>query len=388
MRKIQYIVACREFLINILYLQKQMFVISIDTVDDNEIQLVRNINNIREKEMVNTLADKKTKLRILSLDGGGIKGLYSAIIIEKLEEKYGPMNQYFDIICGTSTGGIIALALASGIPAKEISKLYKEEGPKIFPYTSRLTRGLAKFKQLFLSSKYENKSLKTALQNVFGNKKIEDCKSTVLIPSVNITNGTTTVFKSDHSPGLGRDSKHLLVDVALATSAAPTYFPIVSFDTMAGYQFVDGGLWANNPSLLGIQEALKFFYNKEESQFSLLSVSTLHQRVEMKNVNARKSILSWRDKLISLMIDLQSNYVHNHLNYMLDSINVKYVRIPSEELNKEEEKHVELDLASKKAIKILTEKGEQAAEKWVNDENVLSFFNTGKERGFTDGRVS
>ncbi len=322
--------------------------------------------------------------KILAIDGGGIKGLYSAVILEKFEEKFGPIHKHVDLICGTSTGGIIALALAAGIPAATIVNLYAEKGLNIFPYKSTWRRTLHFCKQLTLFSKYSDKSLREELVKVFGELKIKDCKSTVLIPSVNITEGTPFVFKSDHAEGLNRDKEHKLVDVALATSAAPTYFPIAKVPLLPKGQFVDGGLWANNPSLLGIQEAYRFYIDKKNQpfkKFSLLSIATLTENIKIEpDTRRNKGMLGWKQDLFSLMMDTQSIAVHNHINYVLSSLDeCCYIRIPSEELNKEEKKFIELDYAAPKSIEILKSKGKLAGNKWVEDVAVQAFFALSKE---------
>ncbi len=109
--------------------------------------------------------------RILAIDGGGIKGLYSAVILEEIEKVYGPVYQNFNLICGTSTGGIIALALASGMPASDIVRFYKEKGPSIFPYQNPFYRKIHYFKQILIKSKYSSNQLKLALEEVFQDKK-------------------------------------------------------------------------------------------------------------------------------------------------------------------------------------------------------------------------
>lgn len=327
----------------------------------------------------------KSCYKILSIDGGGIKGLYSAVILQKMEEEYGPIYKNFDLICGTSTGGIIALALEAGVPASEVVRFYQESGPKIFPFKKKWVRKFHWLKQILLLSKYSDKDLRDALNNVFGDKKIEDCKTNVLIPTVNITTGEPYVFKSDHKPQLTRDKKRFLTEVALATSAAPTYFPIVQLQTLKGEeQFVDGGLVANNPSLLGIQEYLKYYKNDTRyDNFSLLSVSTLHERIKFPNPNnafKRKSFVGWKDDLISLMIDSQSGAVHHHIEYLRSYVGGDYVRIPSMELLPNEKKHIHLDLASPKSISILIEKGLEASKEWVTKSEVKVIFqNTFKE---------
>jgi uncharacterized protein len=325
---------------------------------------------------------EKRPFQILSIDGGGIKGLYSAVILADFEERYGRLYKHFNLICGTSTGGIIALALAAGIPAKEIVNLYVKHGPVIFPYKSRIWRGIQMIKQIFYSSKYSDENLRSALESVFGEKRIKDCKTYVLIPTSNITKGTPCIIKTDHSDELGRDSNHLLVDVALATAAAPTYFPIQSIPTMMDNpddQFADGGLFGNNPSLYGIQEAYRFFIGKENhnyENFSLLSVSTLHQNFGFQRIleNRHLSLARWGPKLISLMIDLQTISTHFHIEYLNKSLNGHYVRIESEPLTEKESKLISLDMACEESINLLIKKGHETSSKWIDDPRLQRFF--------------
>lgn len=322
---------------------------------------------------------EKKPFNILSIDGGGIKGLYSAVILAEFEREYGKINNYFNLICGISTGGIIALALSAGIPAQKIVDLYTEEGPRIFPYRNKIWRWIQGFKQVVLFSKYREDSLANALREVFGEKRIKDCENIVLIPTSNITHGQPCIIKSDHSEELKRDGNHKLVDVALATAAAPTYFPIQEMETMPETQFADGGLFSNNPSLHGIQEAYRFYINPNEYEFNtfnLLSISTLHQpfAFQRKLKVRSRSFLLWRNNLLALMMDLQSISTHYHIQYLNKSLNGNYIRIGSEPLTKKESKLIDLDLASEESIKLLKSKGLEAAIKWINDPQIQCFF--------------
>ncbi|WP_338555592.1 CBASS cGAMP-activated phospholipase [Paenibacillus sp. KS-LC4] len=317
------------------------------------------------------------KYKILSIDGGGIKGLYSAVILEQFEQKYGPIHQHFNLICGTSTGGIIALALAAGVPATDIVKFYTEKGPLIFPHKKWWMRTFHFVKSLLYKSKYNNQILKAAIDEVLLDRRVKDCLTHVLIPSVNITTGKPYVFKSDYIPQYTRDSERLLSEVALATSAAPIYFPIVELETQAGLeQFVDGGLCANNPSLYGVQE---FLANKVQIGFEdylLLSISSLHEGISIPiTKKLHKPFLGWKDQLISLMIDSQSVATHFHVQYLQKSAGGGYVRIPSASLTKKEQKLIALDMALDSSIKIMIEKGRDMASKWIHTKEVSQFIN-------------
>ena len=166
--------------------------------------------------------------KILSIDGGGIRGVFPAMFLTQLEEELkssGKENwqvyQNFDLICGTSTGGIIALALALGIPAKEIHELYLEHAKQIFGKKR-------KFKQVFLSA-YKRDTLETLLKSKFSSEegrelRLKDCKTNVCIPVYDLVEGKPSVYKNDYHPRFTRDYHIPAYQVALATAAAPTFF--------------------------------------------------------------------------------------------------------------------------------------------------------------------
>ena len=188
--------------------------------------------------------------RILTIDGGGIKGIFPAAFLATVEDTIEDnIANYFDLIVGTSTGGIIALSLGLGLSAKEILMFYEEHGPLIFR-GNRLLRWL----RWFGFSKYSSAPLKEALEACFGDKKLGDSKKRLVIPSLNLENGEVHIYKTAHQSRLERDYKERVVDVALATASAPTYFP--THRSVAGIPLMDGGMWANNPVGMSVVEAI------------------------------------------------------------------------------------------------------------------------------------
>jgi uncharacterized protein len=188
--------------------------------------------------------------RVLSIDGGGIKGAFPASFLATIEQQVGQsVTNYFDLIVGTSTGGIIALGLGLGLTASSILSFYEQEGPKIFaraPFLSAV-------RQLFMG-KYNRAPLKQALETVFGEHKLGDSKKRLVIPSFNLENGEVYNWKTAHHPKLEHDYTASMVDVALATAAAPTYFP--AHRSGGGVPLIDGGVWANNPIAVAVVEAI------------------------------------------------------------------------------------------------------------------------------------
>lgn len=320
------------------------------------------------------------EFKILCVDGGGIKGLYSSTILEHLELKFGSPSEYFDMICGTSTGGLIALCLALKIPATEISRIYAENGRKIFPYRTRIG-GI--IRQTFWKGKYLDDPLRRILKEVFGEKKVADLGNLVCIPSYSLTDARPWVFKRDHGP-LERDNQTSLVDVALATSAAPTYFPLCEIQTYNGKQFVDGGVWANNPALVGLIEALDYFVGKDKpfKSVKILSLSSLNNTAgKPVGLKRRRSFLRWRNDLFDTSLIGQSHFTDYFLSTLsrIKDLKIQYVRIPSEEISAEQQHLVRLDGADKKAIQFIKGKGNDRGLLVKKDPAVAQFFSQKKK---------
>jgi patatin-like phospholipase/acyl hydrolase len=203
--------------------------------------------------------------RILSIDGGGIRGALPASFLATLEDSLGrSVADYFDLIVGTSTGGIIALGLGAGLTANEILSFYESHGPRIFAGN----RFLRVLRQIGIS-KYDPAPLQSALTEVFHDKKLGDSKKRLVIPSLNLDTGEVHVWKTSHHPRLERDYKSTMVEVAMATAAAPTYFP--TYRSAAGVPLIDGGMWANNPIAVAVVEAIGIL-NWPRDSFCVLSL--------------------------------------------------------------------------------------------------------------------
>lgn len=209
---------------------------------------------------------QKNKRRILALDGGGIKGAFAAAFLEAIEDSTDKrIADHFDLIAGTSTGGIIALGLGLGMSAKEILQFYVNEGPRIFDQQNPLDqsnwllqimgwfeRHKKNGKQLG-APKYDPSQLKGALERAFKSKRLGDSRVRLVIPAYAAVKEDVYVFKTRHHPRFQMDWKESAVTVALATAAAPTYFKAHSMPS--GAPLIDGGIWANNPVGLAAVEA-------------------------------------------------------------------------------------------------------------------------------------
>ncbi|GHT35850.1 patatin [Bacteroidia bacterium] len=317
--------------------------------------------------------------KILSIDGGGIKGLYSSTILQVLEERYKcKTNECFDMLCGTSTGGLIALALSSGKTAKEISDMYIYHGENIFPQKwNRL------LKQIFGGGKYTNKFLINHLNSFFGDKTLNDSENLLCIPSFNYTESATCVFKFDHKEGnLARDKAIKYVDVALATSAAPTYFPICEIEAL-NKQYIDGGVWANNPALVGVIEALCYFVGKgkEYDCIQVLSISSIdvHTGKSLEQ-NINKGAIQWGLDTLNPFMKGQIQFPHRSLELLAkhSDLNIEYKRIESPLISKEQEKSIGMDKVSKKSIELMRGLGKSMADNCFRDNDIKKFFTTQK----------
>jgi len=203
--------------------------------------------------------------KILSLDGGGIKGIFAASFLASVEDSIGEnISNYFDLIVGTSTGGIIAIALGLGYSAKEILSFYEKLGPNIFKGIPILN-----YLKWFIFSKYNSNYLRTALEEKFGHKKLGESSKRLVIPSLNLETGEVHVYKTSHDPRFERDYKEFAVDVALATASAPTYFP--THHSANGIPLIDGGMWANNPTGFAVVEAIGVL-NWSPNSINVLSI--------------------------------------------------------------------------------------------------------------------
>lgn len=330
-----------------------------------------------------SVASESQTFKILSIDGGGIKGLYSARILEHFEERFKcHIADYFDLICGTSTGGLIALGLSLNIPVSLISDLYYRRGKQIFPQRNSL---LMLLKQLFLGSKYDNQELRTALQEIFKDRTLADSRCLLCIPAFSLTDGRPFIFKYDHREGnLYRDCRTKYIDIALATSAAPTYLPIVTIDTYDRKQFIDGGVYANNPTLVGVAEALRYFVGarKRFQRLMVMSIGSLEPNPGRLFVSKHnRSVIDWNKDLISTFSEGQAyltSYFVETLAQHCDSP-FDYVRIPGAPLAPVEARTINMDNTSDEALQLISQKGKDQALSWGRKLEVAQFFKSRKQ---------
>lgn len=244
--------------------------------------------------------------RILSIDGGGILGTFPAAVLAEMEQHLDyPIGSYFDLIAGTSTGGIIAIGLAMGLKASELLRLYETKRPAIFGqgHSAAINFALRKVRSLrqIYRRKYSSEALKAALTNVLGELRIGDAKTRLLVPAWSPEAKTVYIYKTAHDVRLRTDYKAPAVDAALATSAAPTYFrQHLSYGDVG---LVDGGIWANNPIALAVTEAIGVL-GWSAASLHILSLGCLE---EVYSVPKGGGIGTLGMKAISLFMDGQSH---------------------------------------------------------------------------------
>lgn len=259
--------------------------------------------------------------KILSIDGGGIRGVYPAHILKCVEERLNvKLLDTFDMIAGTSTGSIIAAGVASDIRATDIVELYREHGADIFKKRKSCIpfKKIRHFLQPMLGSLYDSQSLETVLTGVFNKTRLGEISTPLLIPTTDIGNGNVHVLKSAYCKEFTRDTNVLIKDAVLASCSAPTFFDPHRIDN---YLLSDGGLWANNPALAAVIDAQKRLGVKLED-IQVLSIGTGHAKTAYGLQQGRTwgFATGWEHKeFINFTLSLQSQSALNYLKLQLNS---------------------------------------------------------------------
>lgn len=269
--------------------------------------------------------------RVLAIDGGGIRGLFPADVLATLEQRFlggRSVAEYFDLIVGTSTGGIVALGLAAGLPASTLRNLYRDRGHEIFPPSGvgqlGALRRWIRDQYRLLRYSYDSTALRRIMQEVLGDLKIGDAKTRLCIPSFEGEYGEVFVFKTPHHPAFKKDLYEPMVKVALATAAAPTYFRP---HRDGGYTFVDGGIWANNPIMVGLTEALTSF-DVGRDQVRMLSIGCGDDPYRVSGGKIfRGGMWHWRDIIFAAM-RLQSQSALGQAGLLVGPENLLRLDIP------------------------------------------------------------
>jgi patatin-like phospholipase/acyl hydrolase len=241
--------------------------------------------------------------RILTFDGGGIRGLLTLALLKRLLQKRPNLIQNADLLAGTSTGGIIALGLAAGKSVDDLISLYQDNGGKIFDDS-----WLDNLRDLggISGADYDQKNLGKILNGNFGKLRLDQLQKRVLIPTFDLDNGATNKNKRTWNPkffhnfpGKDTDGAESVVEVALSTSAAPTYFP-----THNG--FIDGGVVANNPSMAAVAQTQDSRNNDPAPALADIQLLSLGTGTNLSYIEGREldwGYAQWAKPLISLLLD-------------------------------------------------------------------------------------
>ncbi len=291
-------------------------------------------------------------MRVLSIDGGGIRGLIPALVLTELERRSGRrVFELFDLIAGTSTGGILACALCAPqpLPAAELVALYEDEGPRIFDRDvfQRIRSG-----EGVIDERYDADALDRALERFLADKRLAEARPDLLVPAYNMTEPGPYFFKTRKArENPGREDFPLSV-VARATAAAPTYFEPLEVNEVA---LVDGGVFAGNPAMSAFAEVLRF---QPTAEVLLLSLGT-GQRTRKRTFDQIKDwgLVEWAKPILDAVFDGMSDVVDYQLEHAL--ADGRYWRLQTElDLASDD-----LDDASEGNLRLLRRHGEDLIDR-------------------------
>ena len=315
----------------------------------------------------------ESRFNILALSGGGFLGLYAIAVLAALESNIQtPIARRFDLLAGTSVGGIVALGLAAEVPAAKILKAFEQNGPSIFserPAPTSWWGAAADIARTTFKPKYRADALRETIVEIVGaDRKIGDLAHRVIVPSVNLTRGRPQLFKTPHHPTFKLDLHLNVVDVALATSAAPTYFPLAEIGDSL---FADGGLYANSPDLFAVHEA-EHFLDQSRQSLHLLSIGTTSTQFSFAHAQGRNfGLLRWvkEQRLSNVIISSQQQSVHFITSHQLGD---RYLRLDATQ-SKEQERHLALDVATTSAQKTIKGLAAATIQTEINNPRLSDF---------------
>lgn len=326
-------------------------------------------------------------LRVLTLDGGGMRGTYTSTYLERLAGAFAArrgvkaldIGAAFDLIVGTSTGGIVACALAAGVPLAQITALYIEHGTRIFrrQLPTHVVSLVGDLRRRAGALAEGTTALRQALENSFGQVTLGEIYATrsigLAIPATEMGQHRAWVFKTPHlnETTSHRDDHYSLVDVCLATTAAPIYrsMAVVEHPPVggSGYNvFVDGGLWANNPVLVGLLDALEMTAPDREIQIFSLGTCPLPAGEFVHRSDVHRGLWDWRfgGEAASLAIDAQQ-FAFDHMAKKLArhvDRRCTVIRFPSEKIPAALSPYLGLDDTRDEAIRALIDQARTDAD--------------------------
>ena len=316
------------------------------------------------------------RLRVLSIDGGGMRGLYTASYLASLAQRYAVTREVseldigagFDLIAGTSTGAIVACALAVGLPLGRVVALYREHGPEIFPRKVPRKMGASLLCQAWSRPRHLKAgavALENALRAELGSKTLgnvwKDRNIALTIPAVEMARHHAWVFKTPHLPNTKhRDDGYSLADICLATTAAPIYRSLARIenpDTRGHHVFADGGLWGNNPVLVGLIDALGMTTPSDRIEIFCLGTCPRPEGEMIGPNDLDRGFAGWRfgGSVVTLTLDAQE-FAFDHMARMIAQYvdrDCRIVRFPHGKVPAEIMKHLDLDETDSAAMDAL-----------------------------------
>lgn len=299
-----------------------------DEATNQRLATERNIS-----DLVHTICGQLTRLplvrgrvsdgisfRILALDGGGIKGAFTASVLATFEKSLGvSIASQFDLVAGTSTGGILAIALGLGLRPDDMIRFYRERGPTVFPIM-RFHRRLWSKVHHAIRPKHSQAVLRRELERAYfqnsSPKTLGDSRCRLVIPAYDAVSGVCHVFRTPHHALLKGDASTNAAEVALATAAAPTYFSsAVVRNVISQASFFDGGVWANCPAMAAIVEAVCYL-NVPLDRIDVISIGTTDEPFTVKSM-AEAGWAKWGKTLITLLMNAQQDASVRHAQLLV-----------------------------------------------------------------------
>lgn len=266
--------------------------------------------------------------RILSIDGGGIRGVLAARMLQRIEERVQlPLKEYFDLIAGTSTGSMVGAAIAKGIPCEDIVELYRRNAYKVFPYTSRYT-----LKRLPLILKYgpsapkfSEKGLIKMLQDLLGNTLLSEIeKPKLLITSYDTIGRMPIIFKS------WKDKFEAvpLWEACVCSASAPTFFPAHRLELEGQVlSAIDGGLAANNPTACAVAEAIRLGHPLEDLEVFSIGTGAATRTIPWEKARGWGTLQwIWDGRVVKVMTDAPCEIYHYITDYVIGD-RARYARL-------------------------------------------------------------
>ncbi|KAL6995541.1 Proteolipid protein 2 [Sarracenia purpurea var. burkii] len=357
---------------------------------------------------------------VLSIDGGGIRGIIPATILAYLESQLQELDgedarlaDYFDVIAGTSTGGLVTAMLAAPnqndrplFAAKDIKPFYLEHGPKIFPQKRGMFGSIRRTLNLLAGPKYNGKYLDRIIRDKLGETRLHQTLTHVVIPTFDIKNLQPTIFSTYEV----KKSHYLdarLSDICISTSAAPTYFPAYHFKNQDEqghvweFNLIDGGVAANNPALVAISQVTKqvcdenpdFFPIKamDYGRFLVISIGTGSSKAEQKysaKMAAKWGVLGWllhggATPLVDVFSQASADMVDFHISVVFQALHSEgnYLRIQEDTLTGSDSS---VDVSTKENLDKLVKVGENLLKKPVSRVNLETGLSEPVKNGCTN----